>query len=128
MSKLFPLVYLHTYLPLHLVIPGFTHSPSFRLFEVGKPASAAVKEFAETAGTEAVDSIGNATSANDFFDSFAAPPVTQGAGASEAKLFVDGNHTRVSDTSTTAMLTTTTTIAAAAEKTAKATATTTIQQ
>ena len=78
---------------------GFSHSPSYRLFEVGKTASAAVKEFAETGQTDSFDreqAEKEDEAAEALFDAFAAPPVEEGAGKSSAKLFVDGNHTRVS--------------------------------
>ncbi len=82
---------------------------------MGKLASAAVKEFAETGETEAFDKearsqdgggggggdeetnqlASSASSSSPLFDSFSAPPVESGAGTSRAKLFVDGNHTLV---------------------------------
>ncbi len=60
-----------------------------------------MKEFAETGETEAFDKQQSEdkdrnASSGALFDSFAAPPVEEGAGVSHAKLFVDGNHTLVS--------------------------------
>ncbi len=104
---------------------GFSHNPSYRLFEVGKTATAAVKQFAETGETDELDlhprggRRGDNTGEEEddeeeedddqeeeegggpLFDGFSAPPVTQGAGTTHAKIFVDGNHTLVSETDRT---------------------------
>ena len=59
-----------------------------------QPASEGVKEFAELGTTAAMD---KDNSGLDFvLDAFSAPPIEKGKGRSEAKMFLDGNHTRVS--------------------------------
>ena len=57
-------------------------------------SSEGVKEFAELGTTAALDK--DATVAGNVFDAFSAPPIGKGKGRSEAKMFIDGNHTRVS--------------------------------
>lgn len=53
-----------------------------------------MKEFAELGTTAAMDK--NSSGLVDVLDAFTAPPIEEGKGRSETKMFLDGNHTRVS--------------------------------
>ena len=75
---------------------------------MGEESSLAVKEFAETASTDildkqkaqlAADSHLEHAKIDDFvvLDVFSSPPIESGVGTSKGTLFVDGNHTRVSN-------------------------------
>ena len=63
------------------------------IFKLIQPASEGVKEFAELGTTAAMDKDGSGL--KHVLDAFTAPPITRGKGRSEAKMFLDGNHTRV---------------------------------
>jgi len=84
------------------LISGYSHRPEYHLFRLGESASLAVKEFAEKGTTEVLDktqvSAYNHDSHDDFvvLDGFSAPPIESGAGSTQASIFLDGNHTRVS--------------------------------
>jgi hypothetical protein len=54
-----------------------------------------VKEFAELGTTEAMDKSVDVGSGGDVLDGFAATPIMQGKGRADAKMFLDGNHSRV---------------------------------
>lgn len=71
-------------------IYGVSHNRSHVLFRLGRRVSPQVRQFAETGRSDALGS-GPGT-----LDVFGAPPVSQGAGRTEAQFFVDGNHSRVS--------------------------------
>jgi len=84
---------------------GFSHRPEYHLFRLGESASLAVKQFAEKGATDILDkqkvqhvngNIGE--NGGDFvvLDGFNAPPIESGAGTTQASIFLDGNHTRVS--------------------------------
>lgn len=64
-----------------------------------QPASEGVKEFAELGTTAAMDKDSAGLTEEAVLDAFSAPPITNGRGRSEAKMFLDGNHTRVSQES-----------------------------
>ena len=76
---------------------GFSHNSDYKLFELGEVSSESVKEFAETGETVKFDQVGEEEEAK-LLDWFTAPPIDKGSGQSEAKLFVDGNHTLVRQT------------------------------
>ncbi len=89
-----------------MLIPlGFTHSPGRHLFELGRPASRALKAFAEEGrgirssgsrwmvGEEEEDGV---AAAEAVFDAFAAPPIRKGTGRTRARIFVDSKHSKVS--------------------------------
>ncbi|TRY76744.1 hypothetical protein TCAL_08000 [Tigriopus californicus] len=73
-------------------VVGFSHEEDFHLFQMGQESSEGLKEFAETGQTDNLDKIEDKA----IFDGFNAPPIESGAGQSQAKIFVDGNHTLVS--------------------------------
>ncbi|KAH8400987.1 hypothetical protein KR009_002320 [Drosophila setifemur] len=127
---------------------GRTHNANYALYHIGQPATAAVKQFAETGRTDLLDSnvgeqqqqqmqvqaqmqtqsgksplgatAGSATTGGtssstssstssttsttgginngerSVFDEFSMPAISLGAGRSEAKVFVDSNHSLVS--------------------------------
>ncbi|KAH8305935.1 hypothetical protein KR018_004608 [Drosophila ironensis] len=127
---------------------GRTHNANYALYHIGQPATAAVKQFAETGRTDLLDSNageqqqqqmqmqaqtqmqmqqrqaakspsgatagtttstststattngGGSSTANNnersVFDEFSMPAIQLGAGRSEAKVFVDSNHSLVS--------------------------------
>ncbi|XP_034476579.1 uncharacterized protein LOC117783322 [Drosophila innubila] len=100
---------------------GRTHNANYALYHIGQPATAGVKQFAETGKTELLDSnageqqqqqmqagqkpvstgFATATAAatateRSVFDEFSMPAIQLGAGRSEAKVFVDSNHSLVS--------------------------------
>ncbi|XP_016979734.1 uncharacterized protein LOC108045064 [Drosophila rhopaloa] len=113
---------------------GRTHNANYALYHIGQPATAAVKQFAESGRTDLLDSSageqqqmqmqtgksppGGTSSAASFnatspainggttsttattersvFDEFSMPAIPLGAGRSEAKVFVDSNHSLVS--------------------------------
>ena len=82
---------------------GFSHRPEYHLFRLGESASLAVKEFAEKGATDILDKqktqhTDGTLENGDFvvLDGFSAPPIQTGAGTTQASIFVDGNHTRVS--------------------------------
>ncbi|TDG43927.1 hypothetical protein AWZ03_009624 [Drosophila navojoa] len=100
-----------------------THNSNYALYHIGQPATGGVKQFAETGRTELLDSnageqqqqqmqaqatpaaaaagAGSGGSApamaeRSVFDEFSLPAIQLGAGRSEAKVFVDSNHSLVS--------------------------------
>ncbi|XP_017039181.1 uncharacterized protein LOC108086694 [Drosophila ficusphila] len=119
---------------------GRTHNANYALYHIGQPATAAVKQFAESGRTDLLDSSageqqqqqmqlqmltgisppgatsssstttfnttstsgGGTTSSTtnnnerSVFDEFSMPAIPLGAGRSEAKVFVDSNHSLVS--------------------------------
>ncbi|EDV98079.1 GH22917 [Drosophila grimshawi] len=108
---------------------GRTHNANYALYHIGQPATAGVKQFAETGKTDLLDSnageqqqqqmqaqksnmvtgsgvgvgaglaAGAATatmSERSVFDEFSLPAIQLGEGRSEAKVFVDSNHSLVS--------------------------------
>ncbi|KAH8384890.1 hypothetical protein KR093_011814 [Drosophila rubida] len=98
---------------------GRTHNANYALYHIGQPATAGVKQFAETGKTELLDSnageqqqqtmqaaqstqsaqsaqSGFAGGERSVFDEFSMPAIQLGAGRSEAKVFVDSNHSLVS--------------------------------
>ncbi|XP_030554672.1 uncharacterized protein LOC115758257 [Drosophila novamexicana] len=97
---------------------GRTHNANYGLYHIGQPATAGVKQFAETGKTELLDSnageqqqqqmqaqkSSTATvpgtaptmAERSVFDEFSLPAIQLGAGRSEAKVFVDSNHSLVS--------------------------------
>ncbi|XP_020817387.1 INO80 complex subunit D [Drosophila serrata] len=112
---------------------GRTHNANYALYHIGQPATAAVKQFAETGRSDLLDSnageqqqqqmqtgksptvSSSATSSTStstsqststsggapvqersVFDEFSMPAIPLGAGRSEAKVFVDSNHSLVS--------------------------------
>ncbi|XP_037713705.1 uncharacterized protein LOC119549606 [Drosophila subpulchrella] len=109
---------------------GRTHNANYALYHIGQPATAAVKQFAESGRTDLLDSNAgeqqqqqmqmqmqtgkspsggtgssfNTTSSGttttnserSVFDEFSMPAIPLGAGRSEAKVFVDSNHSLVS--------------------------------
>ncbi|XP_034103911.1 uncharacterized protein LOC117567796 [Drosophila albomicans] len=100
---------------------GRTHNANYALYHIGQPATAGVKQFAETGKTEQLDSnageqqqqtmqaAGQAHTQKQqpsqgfasgtersVFDEFTMPAIQLGAGRSEAKVFVDSNHSLVS--------------------------------
>ncbi|XP_070065802.1 spondin-1 isoform X2 [Drosophila virilis] len=106
------------YLKSDLFFVGRTHNANYGLYHIGQPATAGVKQFAETGKTELLDSnageqqqqqmqaqkSSTATVAGtaptmaerSVFDEFSLPAIQLGAGRSEAKVFVDSNHSLVS--------------------------------
>ena len=74
----------------------FVHSLENEMSIVNKmqTSSEGVKEFAELGTTAALDK--DTSAAGEVLDAFSAPPIGKGKGRSEAKMFIDGNHTRVS--------------------------------
>ncbi len=99
--------YFHFY--FLLLPPGFTHSPGRHLFELGRPASRALKAFAEEGrgirssgsrwmvGEEDEEDEDGAAAAEAVFDAFAAPPIRKGTGRTRARIFVDSKHSKVSN-------------------------------
>ncbi|EDW47895.1 uncharacterized protein LOC6609191 [Drosophila sechellia] len=122
---------------------GRTHNANYALYHIGQPATAAVKQFAESGRTDLLDSnageqqqvqmqlqsqmqtgkspsggiisgttsfnttaastatptgggSGGTTAERSVFDEFSMPAIPMGAGRSEAKVFVDSNHSLVS--------------------------------
>lgn len=98
---------------------GRTHNTNYALYHIGQPATAGVKQFAETGKTELLDSNAGeqqqqqmqaqaqaqksattmpaeSTTERSVFDEFIMPAIQLGAGRSEAKVFVDSNHSLVS--------------------------------
>ncbi|CAB0019554.1 unnamed protein product, partial [Nesidiocoris tenuis] len=89
-----------------------SHDKRWSLFSVGRSVSPQVKLFAESgrweetgrweaenrwedeAGSWAAE--GGQGGTSGILDQFTAPPVPQGQGRTEAQLFLDGNHSRVS--------------------------------
>ncbi|KAJ8969379.1 hypothetical protein NQ317_000724 [Molorchus minor] len=71
-----------------------SHDKSFTLFRLGEKSSAGVKAFAETGRSDRLEELGQGE--GGIYDEFNAPPITTGAGRTEAEFFVDGNHSRVS--------------------------------
>ncbi|GAB0097155.1 spondin-2 [Sergentomyia squamirostris] len=72
---------------------GRTHTSHWHLFHEGELASASVKQFVETGKS---DLLTDAPDGQQIFDAFTLPPIESGSGRSEAKFFVDGNHSIVS--------------------------------
>lgn len=72
---------------------GRTHDKSFTLFRLGQRSSPGVKAFAETGRSDALEE--QSQGEGGIYDEFNAPPITTGAGRTEAEFFVDGNHSRV---------------------------------
>lgn len=112
-------------LPLSFSLAGRTHNANYALYHIGQPATGGVKQFAETGKTELLDSNAGeqqqqqmqaqaratsaaaaagagsagsapATAERSVFDEFSLPAIQLGAGRSEAKVFVDSNHSLVS--------------------------------
>ncbi|XP_017004768.2 spondin-1 [Drosophila takahashii] len=113
---------------------GRTHNANYALYHIGQPATAAVKQFAESGRTDLLDSNageqqqmqmqfqtgkspsggtsssstatfnttstatggGTTNTERSVFDEFSMPAIPLGAGRSEAKVFVDSNHSLVS--------------------------------
>ncbi|KAH8253487.1 hypothetical protein KR032_005701 [Drosophila birchii] len=107
---------------------GRTHNANYALYHIGQPATAAVKQFAETGRSDLLDSNagelqqqqmqtgksptvssssatsttststsgGSPVQERSVFDEFSMPAIPLGAGRSEAKVFVDSNHSLVS--------------------------------
>lgn len=73
---------------------GRSHNKSFVLFRLGTRASSGVKTFAETGRTDVLEE--QTQGEGGVYDEFNAPPISTGAGRTEAEFFVDGNHSRVS--------------------------------
>lgn len=73
---------------------GRVHDASFSIFHLGKQASAGLRTFAESGRTEGLEQ--QLARDGSLFDEFSIPPIVNGGGRSEAKFFVDGNHTLVS--------------------------------
>ncbi|GFG41022.1 hypothetical protein Cfor_06792, partial [Coptotermes formosanus] len=71
-----------------------SHNKSFVLFRLGTRASSGVKTFAETGRTDVLEE--QTQGEGGVYDEFNAPPISTGAGRTEAEFFVDGNHSRVS--------------------------------
>jgi len=74
---------------------GRSHNKSFVLFRLGTRASSGVKTFAETGRTDVLEE--QTQGEGGVYDEFNAPPISTGAGRTEAEFFVDGNHSRVCD-------------------------------
>lgn len=83
-----------TKLLLSFSIAGRSHDASYNLFRLGKPASAALKDFVETGRCDGLDH--QRGDDEIVFDEFTLPPIASGGGRSEAKFFLDGNHSMVS--------------------------------
>jgi hypothetical protein len=75
------------------VCAGRSHNKSFVLFRLGTRASSGVKTFAETGRTDVLEE--QTQGEGGVYDEFNAPPISTGAGRTEAEFFVDGNHSRV---------------------------------
>lgn len=87
------LKYLLTILFL-LFFTGRSHNTTYILYRIGQLANPALKSFAETGKTEALDE--QSQGADGIFDEFSAPAITSGSGRTETEFFVDGNHSHVS--------------------------------
>ncbi|XP_030385392.1 uncharacterized protein LOC115632398 [Scaptodrosophila lebanonensis] len=93
---------------------GRTHNANYALYHIGQPATPGVKQFAETGKSEQLDSNAgeqqqilaqtqiqpalksSTNTERSVFDEFTMPAIQLGAGRSEAKVFVDSNHSLVS--------------------------------
>ena len=84
------------WLILQFYISGFSHTDDFHLFKLGQVSSEGVKEFAELGTTGAMDKDESIVESSHVLDTFAAPPITEGKGRAETKMFLDGAHSRVS--------------------------------
>lgn len=74
---------------------GLVHHNSTVLFSEGEPISDGLKEFIETGEGEGLEKeVGEKL--NTSLDTILLPMISQGVGSSEASIFVDGNHTKVS--------------------------------
>lgn len=73
---------------------GRSHNTTYILYRIGQLANPAVKSFAETGKTEALDE--QSQGGDGIFDEFSAPAITSGSGRTETEFFVDGNHSHVS--------------------------------
>jgi len=74
---------------------GYVHNGDPELFRVGSSVSEGVKEFIQTGDSQILEQeIGNKSST--ILDSILLPQVLKGVGESQATVFVDGNHTKVS--------------------------------
>ncbi|KAG5890356.1 hypothetical protein JTB14_015759 [Gonioctena quinquepunctata] len=71
-----------------------SHDKSFTLFRLGQRSSAGVKAFVETGRSDILEE--QSQGDGGVYDEFNAPPITSGAGRTEAEFFVDGNHSRIS--------------------------------
>lgn len=75
------------------LLAGRSHDKSFVLYRIGSRATPAIKAFAETGHTDALED--QSQGVGGVYDEFIGPPVKTGAGRTEAEFFVDGNHSRV---------------------------------
>ncbi|XP_045483383.1 spondin-2 [Harmonia axyridis] len=73
---------------------GRSHDKSTYLYRLGQKSSQGVKTFAETGRSDVLEV--QSQGQRGIFDVFNAPSVAQGVGRTEAKFFVDGNHSLVS--------------------------------
>ena len=77
-----------------LLYSGYSHSSSSPLFSIGSTVSEGVRQFAETGATDTL----NLEAANKtFLDTIISPPIGQGVGETTTNIFVDTNHTKVSE-------------------------------
>lgn len=65
------------------------------MFRLGQRSSPGVKAFAETGRSDTLEE--QSQGEGGIYDEFNAPPITTGAGRTEAEFFVDGNHSRVNN-------------------------------
>jgi len=72
---------------------GYSHGTGMSLFSIGSVAGQGVKQFVETGDSDLLDK--EATN-RTFLDTFSAPPISSGIGNTTTRVFVDGNHTKVS--------------------------------
>ncbi|GFT53566.1 spondin-2 [Nephila pilipes] len=77
------------------VVVGRSHNSSGILWRLGKIASDSIKSFVETGKADMLIRE-SAQQKKGVLSEFFAPPVTQGVGTTEAKLFVDASHDKVS--------------------------------
>jgi spondin-2 len=75
-------------------IAGRSHDATFELFSEGRPASAALKHFAEVGKSEWFDV--HRQGFDGVMDTFGADAITQGEGQAKAKFYMDANHSLVS--------------------------------
>lgn len=72
---------------------GRSHDKSSYLYRLGEKSSQGVKAFAETGRSDLLEATNQGQ--KSVFDEFNAPSIAQGVGRTEAKFFVDGNHSLV---------------------------------
>lgn len=86
---------------------GRSHDGAFKMYRLGQPASAALKQFVETGRSDGLEQRSGAESqpgasertgsgSSSVLDEFQVPAIQSGAGRSEGRIFVDSNHTLVS--------------------------------